>query len=448
MIFFKSYGGTHLFFPSLITELHRLGGIKEYNRDTWVRPITLIYSLKIRGEGAPGKSKKRKSDLGKSNFEDPKYCKPYIVGPFEKIGIYLRAIRVLFLGLPQGSGDPSTTRHSYMARFDYESDDEAPVKWSKPDYAGDDVESEAQTAMPTEYHVFGTHTILLQSASHSTGVTHQLALASLFSSVSTRGTVLAPFQLGLQVGSQSVQRGSCQLDDYLPQSQFQSQFRIQFSSTELGLSDTVTQHHAPVPKFRNDSQDRAPSSKSQGSGKGVHTRPFSEECGKNHLGVCRSGSDVCFRYGKLGHRKWECRVMVHSGKYLCQQGQSNRSVAQSGCPNQQGATSSATTGQCPNRLYALQSREDQESSLDVVTLCSVSMTYAILLMSAKVRFCHVYPYSTSLDKSRMLISIPQALVKYQVWYSAIHTSGPHVLTFSELSLLNDVVMSSCLVWRE
>ncbi|PHU00920.1 hypothetical protein BC332_30707 [Capsicum chinense] len=48
------------------------------------------------------------------------------------------------------------------------------------------------------------------------------------------------------------------------------------------------------------------------------------------------------------------------------QSQHNHPPAQSNLPNQQGTTSSTTSGQRPNRLYALQSRQDQESSPDVV----------------------------------------------------------------------------------
>ncbi|PHT45472.1 hypothetical protein CQW23_14630 [Capsicum baccatum] len=57
-----------------------------------------------------------------------------------------------------------------------------------------------------------------------------------------------------------------------------------------------------VPKFRNDSQDRAPGSKSQGSGKSIHTNPLCGECGRNHKGMCRASSDVCFGCGKIGHK--------------------------------------------------------------------------------------------------------------------------------------------------
>ncbi|KAF3651429.1 hypothetical protein FXO37_18005 [Capsicum annuum] len=95
----------------------------------------------------------------------------------------------------------------------------------------------------------------------------------------------------------------------------------------------------PVPKFRDGSRDKAPGSKSQGSVSSARTNLLCQAC---------------------GHRIREC---PQSGL----QGQQIHSAALFGRPNQQGATSSATSGQRPNRLYALYTRQDQENSLDVVT---------------------------------------------------------------------------------
>lgn len=86
----------------------------EYLKDTWVCPGTFIYPLKVWGEGALGKIKKRKINLVKSTCEEPESCRPSIAGPFEEIGIYLRAIRELVSGLAQGTENPSTTHHSYV----------------------------------------------------------------------------------------------------------------------------------------------------------------------------------------------------------------------------------------------------------------------------------------------------------------------------------------------
>lgn len=120
MKFFRNYGGTHLLFPYLITKLCRRAGVVEYPRDTWVSPETSIYPLKIWVEGALGKYKKKKIDLGKSTCEDPKSYRPDRADLFEEIGIDLNFIREFVWGLPKGSGEPFTTHHSYVAQSDYE----------------------------------------------------------------------------------------------------------------------------------------------------------------------------------------------------------------------------------------------------------------------------------------------------------------------------------------
>ncbi|KAF3682095.1 hypothetical protein FXO37_02530 [Capsicum annuum] len=94
---------------------------------------------------------------------------------------------------------------------------------------------------------------------------------------------------------------------------------------------------APVPKFRNASHNGAAGSKTQGSVSSGRSHPLCKECGRHHLGICRAGNDVYF------------------------------GCAQADRLNQQGITSSAASGQHPNRLYALQSRKDQESPPITVT---------------------------------------------------------------------------------
>lgn len=67
---FKIHGGTLLLFPSFITELCKRFKVEEYPRDTWVQPNTLIYPLKIWGEGLSSKSKKTKINVDNSTYED------------------------------------------------------------------------------------------------------------------------------------------------------------------------------------------------------------------------------------------------------------------------------------------------------------------------------------------------------------------------------------------
>ncbi|KAF3623054.1 hypothetical protein FXO37_32057 [Capsicum annuum] len=119
MRYFKNTGSL-LLFPSLITELCRRAGVEEYPHDTWVWSKTLIYSLKSRVEDAPGKTKKRKIDLGKSIHKDIDSCRPSTSSPFEEISIEIRAIRELVSGCPLGPRVSSTAGHSYVAQTNYE----------------------------------------------------------------------------------------------------------------------------------------------------------------------------------------------------------------------------------------------------------------------------------------------------------------------------------------
>ncbi|KAF3655452.1 hypothetical protein FXO37_15941 [Capsicum annuum] len=79
-----------------------------------------IYPLKIWGEGAPGKSKKRKINLGKSIDEDRGPCGTSIIGLFKKILVEMGVIKELVDGLPQGPAESSTTNHSYFSQYNYE----------------------------------------------------------------------------------------------------------------------------------------------------------------------------------------------------------------------------------------------------------------------------------------------------------------------------------------
>ncbi|KAH0655125.1 hypothetical protein KY290_030926 [Solanum tuberosum] len=93
-------------------------------------------------------------------------------------------------------------------------------------------------------------------------------------------------------------------------------------------------------QFRQDQNSRAPGSKSQGSVSGNRTYPTCPKCGKNHPGECLASKEGCFGCGQFGHRVKNCP---------------------SARKGQEGG------GQCQNRLYAFQARQDQEDSPDVVT---------------------------------------------------------------------------------
>lgn len=63
-------------------------------------PNAHIYSLKIRGEKASVKIKKRKIDLGKSIGEDKHSCRPSTISLFEEITMEMRAIKEFVADFP------------------------------------------------------------------------------------------------------------------------------------------------------------------------------------------------------------------------------------------------------------------------------------------------------------------------------------------------------------
>ena len=85
---------------------------------------------------------------------------------------------------------------------------------------------------------------------------------------------------------------------------------------------------APVPNFRNSNSNSSPGSKYQGSVSSTQTNPLCQTSGRNHKGAYRIGGDICFGYGKFGHRVRNC---PQSGS----QGQYNRLSDQSSHLNQQ-----------------------------------------------------------------------------------------------------------------
>lgn len=56
---YKNWGGPMLMFPSLITELWNRAKFEEYSGDNRISPKPPIYPLKMHGEGATSKSKKK-----------------------------------------------------------------------------------------------------------------------------------------------------------------------------------------------------------------------------------------------------------------------------------------------------------------------------------------------------------------------------------------------------
>ncbi|KAF3634867.1 hypothetical protein FXO37_26262 [Capsicum annuum] len=117
--------------------------------------------LKIRGVGTPRNNKKREFDEDKSTTEEPKSCRPSVIGPLEDIGVIpmcllqirtntrrsRRHVEPLWLGL---RGDirlwNSLTETLWTPTTRVESDDEALIEWSDDDASGDDVKSAGESS--------------------------------------------------------------------------------------------------------------------------------------------------------------------------------------------------------------------------------------------------------------------------------------------------------------
>ncbi|KAH0712585.1 hypothetical protein KY289_008544 [Solanum tuberosum] len=125
--------------------------------------------------------------------------------------------------------------------------------------------------------------------------------------------------------------------------------------------------HTPAPKNKgeyNNQNFRAKPIYSQGSVAQRGSKPPAcAKCGRNYLGICREGSTGCFKCGQSGHFMRECpKSKQGSGNG------GNRAQAFSIAPQDRTAPSGATsgTGGGTNRLYAINSRQEQEDSPDVV----------------------------------------------------------------------------------
>ncbi|KAG5629762.1 hypothetical protein H5410_001479 [Solanum commersonii] len=92
--------------------------------------------------------------------------------------------------------------------------------------------------------------------------------------------------------------------------------------------------------------------------------PACARYGRTHLGKCCDGQTCCFKCGQEGHFMKECPKNRQGSGNISNRAQASLVAA----PDRlvpRGATSS--TGGGANRLYAINSRQEQEDSPDVVT---------------------------------------------------------------------------------
>ncbi|XP_075080213.1 uncharacterized protein LOC142165745 [Nicotiana tabacum] len=103
--------------------------------------------------------------------------------------------------------------------------------------------------------------------------------------------------------------------------------------------------------------------------------PRCDRCGRNHFGPCRQGSDACYTCGQPGHIMRHCPMTGGGGmaQPTASAGASSSSVRpprqsmQTSAGRGRGRFGASGSGGQQNRIYALSSRQDLESSPDVVT---------------------------------------------------------------------------------
>ncbi|XP_070017380.1 uncharacterized protein [Nicotiana sylvestris] len=163
--------------------------------------------------------------------------------------------------------------------------------------------------------------------------------------------------------------------------EFRGGFRPQFPRRQSYLAAS-----AP-PQFQGQRQDRTtysgPGQSSrtpvpQFRGEFSQMRPQflrCDRCGRNHFGPCRQGSDACYTCGQPGHIMRHCPMTGGGGmaQPTASAGASSSSVRpprqsmQTSTGRGRGRFGASGSGGQQNRIYALLSRQDLESSPDVVT---------------------------------------------------------------------------------
>ena len=118
--------------------------------------------------------------------------------------------------------------------------------------------------------------------------------------------------------------------------------------------------------------------------------------------------------------------------------QSTTSAAPAGRPTQQGNSSSTGGGQCQNRLYVLQTRQDQEDSPDVVTgTLRVFDLDVYALFDPGVTLSFVTPYITvKFDVSPEILSEPFSVstpVGYPVIARQVYKNCPVTVSLKATS---------------
>ncbi|XP_070034760.1 serine/arginine-rich splicing factor RS2Z32-like [Nicotiana tomentosiformis] len=144
--------------------------------------------------------------------------------------------------------------------------------------------------------------------------------------------------------------------------------------------------------------------RSRGSGQTWSFPSRCDICGRGHLGQCRASSDACYTCGHSGHMMRDCPNRDSEGmaQLASSATGSSMSVHPSGRESQSSASRGrgrgrgSSSGVNYNRIYALASLKDQESSPDVV----IGILLTIFFHDA---YALIYPGSTLLYITQFVV---------------------------------------------
>ncbi|XP_049397246.1 uncharacterized protein LOC125861371 [Solanum stenotomum] len=185
-----------------------------------------------------------------------------------------------------------------------------------------------------------------------------------------------------------------------------------------------------------------------------------KQCGRNHLGACRFGIDICFWCGTPGHMMRNCPHKGVGGVAqptisVAASSSSASSLGRGQMPTGRGRgiRGSASSSGVQNRIYALGARQNLEASSDVVTgtlFIFSHIVYALIDLGSKLSYvtpliAEKFKRTPKLLVKPFEVSTPmcESIIARRVYRNCIVTVCDHdtLADFVELEMVDfDVIM--------